>query len=221
MNEAVVRNDLKILGTSSSLGGIFKDVKVTGECVFDGDVDCLGFNLTGEADISGNLRVHTMKLLGECTVKGRVDGNGLRGQGQITAGKGLRVEDVRYNGGMIVTGDCEAEKVQLTGVIEVSGLLNAEALELTLLGPCRADAVGGGTITVKRSRTGALLRPGKRISFETRLIEGDRIELQHTQAQIVRGGKVIIGPGCEIDTVEYRDLLEIHASSTVRNPVQL
>lgn len=221
MNEAVVRNNLKILGNSSSAGGTFKDVKVTGECAFSGDVDCLGFSLTGEAAVYGNLRMHTLKMTGECAVKGRVDGVGLRGQGQMTADKGLRIEHIHYTGGITVTGDCEAEQLQLTGTVAVSGLLNAETLELTLLGPSRADAVGGGTISVKRSRTGALLRPGKRISFETRLIEGDRIELQHTQAQIVRGGKVIIGPGCEIDTVEYRDLLEIHASSTVRNPVQL
>ncbi|QUL52791.1 hypothetical protein KDC22_20430 [Paenibacillus tritici] len=223
MNPAILRHDLKILGTSSSAGGTFKDVKVTGECTFTGDVDCLKLNQTGEVRVKGNLVVQQIKMTGECEVKGRVDAASLRGQGQLTAGGGLRIEDVKLTGGIRVTGDCEAEQLQLTGVIEVSGLLNAEKLDLALFGPCRADTVGGGSISIKRSRTGALLKPGqaKNMSFAARLIEGDQIELQHTQAQTVRGGSVIIGPGCGIDTVEYRDLLEIHKSSTVRNPVQL
>ncbi|MEK3670552.1 MULTISPECIES: hypothetical protein [unclassified Paenibacillus] len=223
VHDSVTRNDLKILGTSSSVGGHFKDVKVTGECKFTGDVDCLKFSQTGEIKVDGNLRLQHMKITGECEVKGRIDGASLRGQGQLTAGGGLRIEEIKLTGGIMVTGDCEAEELQLTGIIEVSGLLNAGKLELGLFGPCRADAVGGSSISIKRSRTGALLRPGqgKKMSFQARLIEGDQIELQSTQAQTVRGGRVIIGTGCEIDTVEYRDTLEIHKSATVRNPVKL
>lgn len=223
VHDAITRNDLKILGTSTSVGGYFKDVKVTGECKFTGDVDCLKFGQTGEVRVDGNLRMLNMKITGECEVKGRIDGGSLRGQGQLTAGSGLRIEDVKLTGGIMVTGDCEAEQLQLTGIIEVSGLLNAGTLELALFGPCRAGAVGGSSISIKRSRTGALLKPGqgRKMSFKARLIEGDRIELQNTQAQTVRGGRVIIGAGCEIDTVEYRDLLEIHKSAVVKNPVKM
>ncbi|MEK3758961.1 hypothetical protein MKZ07_10995 [Paenibacillus sp. FSL P4-0338] len=221
MNEAVERHDLKILGTSSSVGGVFKDVKVTGECTFGGDVDCHKLAQTGEVAIKGNLRAQDIKITGECEAKGRVDAASLRGQGELTAGGGLRIEDIKLTGGIIVTGDCEAEQVQLTGILEVSGLLNAEKLDLTLFGPCRADTVGGGRISIKRSRSGALLRPGKKLSFTARLIEGDQIELQHTQAQTVRGGSIVIGPGCEIETVEYREVLEVHKSSIVRNTVKM
>ncbi|WP_405114532.1 hypothetical protein MHH28_10240 [Paenibacillus sp. FSL K6-1217] len=223
MNEAAERHDLKILGTSSSVGGVFKDVKVTGECTFRGDVDCLKLAQTGEVAVEGDLRAQHIKMTGECKVKGRVDAASLRGQGQLTAGGGLRIEEIRLTGGIIVTGDCEAEQVELTGILEVSGLFNAEKLDLVLFGPCKADTVGGGRISIKRSRSSALLRPGmsKNMSFTARLIEGDRIELQHTQAQTVRGGSVVIGAGCEIETVEYRDLLEVHKSSTVRNTVKI
>jgi cytoskeletal protein CcmA (bactofilin family) len=211
------------MGTSASVGGYFQDVKVTGECKFTGDVDCLKFSQTGEITVDGNLRLQNMKITGECEVKGRIDGASLRGQGQLTAGGGLRIEDIKLTGGIMVTGDCEAEQLQLTGIIEVSGLLNAGNLELALFGPCRAEAVGGGSISIKRSLTGALLNTGqgKKMSFTAKLIEGDQIELQSTKAQMVRGRRVIIGTGCEIDTVEYRDLLEIHKSAVVRNPVKV
>ncbi|WNS44592.1 hypothetical protein [Paenibacillus sp. MMS20-IR301] len=223
MHEAITRNDLKILGTSSSAGGIFKDVKVTGECTFGGDVDCLKFSQTGEVAVNGNLRLQQMKITGECEVKGRVDGASLRGQGQLTAGGGLRIGDIRLTGGIKTGNDCEAEQLQLSGVIEVSGLLNAGKLELSMYGPCSAAAVGGGRISIKRSRTGALLKIGQQhaMTFTARLIEGDELELQATRAETVRGGRIIIGPGCEIETVEYRSTLEIHRNARVRNQVKL
>lgn len=37
------------------------------------------------------------------------------------------------------------------------------------------------------------------------MIEGDDIYLENTKADIVRGNKVKIGPGCQIGVVEYRD----------------
>jgi hypothetical protein len=51
-------------------------------------------------------------------------------------------------------------------------------------------------------------------------IEGDKVELEHTEAGVVRGNHVKIGPGCEIGRVEYRDKLEVHKGSTVKEKVQ-
>ncbi|MNC54128.1 hypothetical protein D3C81_998200 [compost metagenome] len=52
--------------------------------------------------------------------------------------------------------------------------------------------------------------------FTSGLIEGDSVELQNTHAHTVRGEKVIIGPDCVIQKVEYSDYLEIHRSATVK-----
>ncbi|MGP3783292.1 hypothetical protein [Paenibacillus sp. 1A_MP2] len=47
------------------------------------------------------------------------------------------------------------------------------------------------------------------------MIEGDDIELEYTEAEVVRGDKIKIGPGCRIGTVEYRSSLQIHTLSEV------
>ncbi|MEK5238366.1 hypothetical protein NST99_22010 [Paenibacillus sp. FSL L8-0470] len=222
MSNDAERNNLKILGTSSSMGGCFLDVKVTGEGKFAGDVDCLSFSLTGNSGISGSLRTEKLKLTGEIEVKERLTAGALHGQGEIKCGS-LSAERFKLSGDLEVSGDCEAEKLQMTGALRVGRLLNADILELVLFGPSRSSDVGGGSITIKRSKAGALLKQvqSKGILFTARVIEGDQVDIQNTRAEVVRGGNVIIGADCEIGIVEYRSKLEIHKSATVKQQVKV
>ena len=55
----------------------------------------------------------------------------------------------------------------------------------------------------------------KRKFLTTNLIEGDKITLENTKCKIVRGHDIVIGPGCEIDKVEYTGKLTIDKDSTV------
>ncbi|MGN7761884.1 hypothetical protein [Paenibacillus sp. 22594] len=222
MNETEERTNLKVLGNSTSAGGDFLDVKVTGECTFNGDVDCRKFTLMGETEVNGSLVMESMKLTGECAVKGSIEGESMRGQGDIKAAS-IHVEGIKFTGNLSVSGDCDAEDMHISGAFQVDGLLSAETLEISLFGPSRAAEVGGGSIKIKRSLGGKLIRPGHpgSLRFTAGLIEGDHVELQGTTAGTVRGGSVIIGTGCEIETVEYRDFLDIHRNATVRNQVKL
>jgi cytoskeletal protein CcmA (bactofilin family) len=223
VTEAATRNNLKIIGTTNSAGGIFKDVKVTGECHFAGDVDCEKFSLTGNARVAGNLRMTKMKITGEVTLDGNLEGESLRGQGEVKAAS-IRIDDLHINGNLEVNGDCEGEHLHIAGAFNVGGLLSAEQLEISLYGPCKAKEVGGSKLSIKKSKAGKLLHLMKqqpKVLFEAGLIEGDTIELNHTKASIVRGERVFIGADCEIDTVEYRNILEIHKNAVVKHQVKL
>jgi cytoskeletal protein CcmA (bactofilin family) len=146
----------------------------------------------------------------------------LRGRGDIKAGS-LAVERLRFSGSLDIGGNCEAEELELSGVLQVKGLLSAEKVRLKLYGPSSAAEVGGGTITVKRSKTKALLQPGQHseMRFTSGLIEGDYVELENTHAETVRGDKVIIGAGCVIQKVEYGSFLEIHKGAIVKQQVKI
>ena len=39
----------------------------------------------------------------------------------------------------------------------------------------------------------------------TDIIEGDEIYLEYTKAKIIRGNNVELGPGCEIELIEYKN----------------
>ncbi|WP_410514905.1 hypothetical protein PaeBR_11235 [Paenibacillus sp. BR2-3] len=218
------RNDLKMIGTTATAGGNFRHVAVTGECQITGNVDCEKLSLTGELGIAGDLQADEMKITGQCKVDGRIGGLSIRGQGEIRGSSGMKMEQIKFNGSLVVKGSCEAENLSLNGALDVGELLSAEQLEIGLYGPSRAKEVGGGTIEIKRStasRIMELVKPRQEAFFEAELIEGDKIGLQYTKANTVRGKAVSIGQDCVINTVEFRDTLEIHKNAIVKQQIKL
>jgi hypothetical protein len=64
---------------------------------------------------------------------------------------------------------------------------------------------------------GKLFTGGGTAELHTSQIEGDEILLEDTTADIVRGKRVEIGPGCNIESVEYSESLRVVDGATVRN----
>ena len=56
---------------------------------------------------------------------------------------------------------------------------------------------------------------------EADTIEGDEIFLENTRARMVRGKKVTIGEGCEIEIVEYKDSLEVTEGANVKTRTKI
>ena len=115
-----------------------------------------------------------------------------------------------------------AEKFHIEGAFQIRGLVNAGELELKLHGPSEAREIGGETITVKRE--GRLIFPRiekmiKTFGFNTCLIsdviEGDDIYLEYTTAKIIRGNNIELGPGCEIELIEYKNSYKQDEKSVV------
>lgn len=220
----VIRNDLKMIGESTSAGGRFRNVSVIGECVLTGEVDCVKLSCTGEMIVNGSLKTEELKLTGECAVKGQLDAGTVRGRGEIEVSSGLRGENIKFTGNINVQGDCEMGTFEMFGGFDVKGLLSADWLEIKMYGPCQAREIGGAKLRVKRSKPAVLLRLIKPISaavLSTDLIEGDAVHLEFTTSGIVRGNSVIIGPGCKIERVEYRDTLVVHKSAIVKERIKL
>jgi len=219
-----IRSNLRMIGTNATSGGFFRNVSVTGECQFTGDVDCQKLSLTGKMGLAGNLQADKFKITGECTVDGHIKGFSLKGQGEFRTFSNLRIDQIRFSGSLDVKGNCEAENLHISGAAQVEGLLSADQLEIGLYGPSRAKEVGGGSIMIKRSsaaRIIGLLKPRQDAFFEAELIEGDIVDLQHTKADTVRGKRVIIGADCEVNTVEFRETLEIHKNAIVKHQMRI
>lgn len=51
-------------------------------------------------------------------------------------------------------------------------------------------------------------------------IEGDEIYLESTRSKMVRGKRVLIGPDCQIDRVEYEEEIHVHDEAEVHETVQ-
>jgi len=94
-----------------------------------------------------------------------------------------------------------------------------------------AKEIGGERIDVRRGgwrEKGILLdglvklfAGGGTAALETKQIEGDEVSLEDTEAEVVRGKKVEIGPGCRIGRVEYSESLKVASDAVVKERVKV
>ncbi|OAB37708.1 hypothetical protein PMSD_09120 [Paenibacillus macquariensis subsp. defensor] len=218
-------NDLRITGNGSSGGGSYAKVKIMGDSIIHGDVECSHFRCMGTASIegslksgnvscTGNMKVHQgmqsedISIMGELEVMGGLNAQTLKVNGEVRVEGSLNVEKVKGQGTLSISGDCQGEEIIIRGSVDIGNMLNGEVIEIKLYGPSRAREIGGGKITINKGMTIPLIgkfSPGANGAMQADSIEGDEIRLENTKAAVVRGRNVYIGSGCEIGLVEYKN----------------
>lgn len=196
--------DLIINGQSSAAGGKYNAVVINGEGKIEGDLDCINLKINGKCSMNGNVKADSVNVNGEASIKGDLEAEKAKIHGTIDIDGNLSVDKAEMYGIISVGGDCNAEIFKIKGTFTIEGLLNAGKLELSLYESSRAREIGGEKITVKRiGGLKGMIMSGKELTVET--IEGDDVYLENTNAKIVRGNNIELGPGCEIELVEYKD----------------
>jgi cytoskeletal protein CcmA (bactofilin family) len=220
--ESANRGDLTINGFGASNGGEFNRVILNGKGTVNSDLECNEFYCNGSGIVNGNLQTKSAKISGNGKIAGNVtsgtlsiEGRGkiennvsakkVKVSGRALIGGNLKSEEIRVKGRIKIEGDCEAEAFKAESQFTIGGLLNAEQIDVLIYGECRAEEIGGQTITIKQKSSfiGNLFKPFFQNVLETELIEGDHIEIENTNAKIVRGSHVTIGQNCKIGLVEY------------------
>lgn len=232
-------NDLIINAVGSNNGGQYHNVIINGMENIKGDISCELLNVNGTANISGAVTADKVELNGvgnfsgqlQCSKllvsgAGKLDGNLVSDEMEVSGAlsvDGVIKGDILKVRGAIKANKLEVEDFQCDGSFSVKEMINAEIVEVLLREKCEAREIGGESIRiqkgyVKQSVMGSIFSTiGKEPVFKAETIEGDEIYLEYTKAKVVRGSKVIIGPGCEIVLVEYRESLEVNESSKVKN----
>lgn len=230
--------NLTIHGSALTSGGTFHRITVRGDATINGDVQCDQWKIFGNADVSGNVIAKSLRIFGQASVRGNVNGETLKILGQTDIRGHVNVQDVHLRGAvhidghmaggaiggygeMTVSGDCEAESFSMKGVAHIANTLNAEQVDLSLyFADSRIAEIGGKAIRVKRSKWN-MMNVFKGLSSASarlvvNIVEGDEIYLENTSAKIVRGDRIVIGPGCDIGLVEYRERLQQHEKAAVQ-----
>ena len=218
-------HDISINGSGSSGGGTFNKVTIRGEGTLTENVTCKTLKTFGSSDIKENVEADQISVFGESKIKGNCTAPVLKVMGQLTVdgdltsqttkvrgsleiGNNFRGDAADVKGELTVQGGAELERLVLTGRLQVSGMLNAGDLDLQLkFDDSRVEEMGGENIQVRRKN--APLPFGKTEgALQAKVIEGDDLYLEYTKADIVRGKRVTIGKGCEINLVEYSQTLK-------------
>jgi cytoskeletal protein CcmA (bactofilin family) len=228
------KENLIINGSGDYPGGRYEKISIRGEGKIVNDVECSVFHVYGTSEIAENATAESVKILGEAEVKGNmkadetlimgtmaIGGNALLKKikifGTLDVEGGLRGEEANIKGSISVNGDVEYETFDSSGGFEIKGLLNADTIKIALrFGESKAEEIGGGKITIKRKRNSLIPFVGEEGTLVAKVIEGDDIFLENTRAEIVRGKKVKIGPGCQISVVEYTEDFSEDTNSSIK-----
>jgi len=217
--------NLSINGVGQAYGGRYRHVSIDGLARLSGNVQCETFRLNGVSRMNGGVDTDRMTINGVMSGKAGIIAKSVSIDGKVNVRGSLVSEEIDLHGLLKLEGDCEAERFVVRGGFGIDGLLNAGTIEVDMHGRCRAREIGGSDIRITRSsrRASRLLR---RLfsAFEPQLhagvIEGDEVHLEATQASVVRGRRVYIGPGCEVGRVEYELELLVDEAAQVKESVK-
>ncbi len=229
--------DIKVSGAGNIGGGKYRDVKISGAGTVNGDIECAIFKTSGTSTVNGNVKLKNLSVSGSTKIIGTLDaeeikisgGSEIRGNvatkiikvsGSSKIGGNLGAEEINISGSIEIKEDCEAERFKTTGSFDIGGLLNSGDIDVIIHGRCRAREIGGGKINVKVCNDNMFSKMLKHIFIQgerltSSVIEGDDIYLEATNAKIVRGNNVTIGPDCNIEIVEYRSTISVATDTKV------
>ncbi|MCH1640464.1 bactofilin [Paenibacillus timonensis] len=227
--------DLKINGVGQASGGAYRKIQTEGIATLNGDIACeaLGangtlkikgtidageFRLNGTGSSDGALQGGRFELDGMFKVSGNVRFSSLHVRGILKSGGSVTGEIAKVDGALKLEGSAEFEEAEIYGQLRVGGMLNAGKLTIDLEGPSHAKEIGGEHIVVRQRKAKRLLdylSPIRVSRLTAGVIEGDDVLLESTKADVVRGKSVVIGPGCEIGRVEYKERYEVSPQASV------
>lgn len=182
-----------------------EEIRSSGAVRIAGEAQCDQLSASGAFHVESALHVQTRaSISGSVQISAQLTADEISISGCLQAGS-VHCRSFSGSGSCKITGDLEAESVSLSGGVEIDGLLNAESVTISPNRLVRIGAVGGGQIRIVSENVPGFLglfhsKPGcARIGT----IEGDDVELEYVEAEIVRGRNVRIGKGCCIARVEY------------------
>jgi len=222
-----------------------RELKTAGSCRVSGDVRAERMKTAGSCAIEGDVHADEVKIAGTQTIEGSLKAKEITSAGSLKVAEDVEAEKFLSRGGFEIGGLLSAEeiKIELGGgkVTEIGGTrievrrrggafwgwrraprvhihlergpedlsetLESIFEELGHIGEEVERAVGLGQAFGWSRGSGYL---------EADTIEGDEIFLENTRARVVRGKKVQIGEGCEIELIEYSESLEIAPGAQVK-----
>lgn len=158
-------------------------------------------SLHGRVTIGGDVKATSIWMDGSHVIEGQCSAQEVKLRGNHRISEGVFAESLSLTGALCVGGSCETERFEAHGVFVIDGLLSADEILVRLERNSRVKEIGGAQIRVVRSKGSRFFQRARRLTAE--VIEGDDIYLEYTKADVVRGKRVTLGPGTEVNLLEY------------------
>ncbi|WP_025694195.1 hypothetical protein [Paenibacillus durus] len=220
------RPDLILNGVGSAAGGAYDKVLIDGVGKVMDSLSARLFKANGQIRVKGELETIEIEVNGIMNLEGPLRMNTMKLDGILHVDGGIAGESCVLNGLMTAKGDCELEEFRGVGGFTIEGLLNAGRMDVRLAGAGQAHEIGVETLKVRQGDQSLWNRllggiiPKLKPVLSAKVIEGDNLDLEYTNADVIRGNHVIIGEGCSAGLVEYRTGLTVHPGAHVGKEVK-
>jgi cytoskeletal protein CcmA (bactofilin family) len=159
-----------------------EELRNSGALSVGGSVNAKKVDSSGSLKIHGDVETESFTNSGACRITSSLTSKG----------------DVVQSGLLRVGKDVTAKNYQSTGAFRVGGTIRAEKIDIEITSDSRAGALEAPEIEVKGTAVRGKLR------CET--VKGKKIHLEVTDADLVEGDDVYIGPRCRIGKVIAKNL---------------
>jgi len=236
--------DMKISGSGSIASGEYKNISISGSGRLSGRVRCENLHVSGAAhgdiiecsekiSVSGSVNFSENTESTVISVSGSLSAGGnivakdkISCSGAMKCGASLKCAALRVAGKVTVGKDVEAEKVDVDGILNCDGLVNAEEVTIKYHSGMEIGSIGGSRIVICKSQScgKSIIRLPLFSSLAGSVmgsvkiknsIEGDSIAIEGVTAERVSGRVVAIGEGCKIDFVQYSENIEVSPKARV------
>ncbi len=202
-------DELKCAGSGKVTSDLrAREVRVSGACRIEGYCEADEVHASGALKVGSHVQAKEFHVSGTTKIASDLRGKEIHASGALSVeGSILEAQEVRVTGQLEVAGRVETEEFTSRGRFRIGEELNAQEVDIRLQGRCRVPTIKGQDIRVRGGRRDGQLR--------AEVVEGQKVYLENTRADLVRGNKVRIGPFCSIDVAEAAEL-EVHETSTVK-----
>ncbi len=216
-----------------------EELRTTGSCTVDGSISADVLKCSGSQRVDGSVNAGYVKTSGSIRVKGDLETDKFVSEGSFKVGGLLSGDEITVRLG----GDCQAEEIGGERIEVRSGVdrgFDPDELSERVEGRRRGKRwkfremgididIDFEKLSSEMSKLGAKLGNlglsltgfGGGGTLRAHSIEGDEIYLEATRAKLVRGKRVLIGPDCEIERVEYEEESHVHDDADVTETAQL
>ena len=213
-------HNVTIMGESFLSGGGYGKVKIMGSAWAQEDLEAEKIKVYGTAEFRG-LKAGEVKVAGTVRFEGPLNVKVLDIAGSAEALATIKAQEINLYGSLTAKAEVSAERFVAKGTFELTSL-NANDVNIELAEICSVGEIGAENVRVRPISMFSLSFFGaKDKTLRADTIEADHIELSNTVARTVKGNQVIIGPRCDIGTVEYRDSIKVDPRSTVKKQVKI
>ncbi len=214
VEDAVVCHNLSVEGTAEFMSEVEADyLDISGEACFDAYVSCDKLTVRNRCVCKSSLLTISARIFGAMAIYGRLHSEMLIVGGALKFRSPLRTAALLIRPGSLVKGTTKlrASRCTVNGVMNHSGILISDRLIIESDKTSHIQEIRCDELSVSRAAS----RPEGEFLLNSDFVDCFQAKLEYCNIERLYCDSAVIGRGCTINEVLYRDSIEIEQGARV------